>query len=178
MKPLSLKIFSFLAAISLLSLASCTSDEPAPRSENDICGAWVSNEGNYMYFKLPNICYKLIPESEEMAQLAYDAYYYEPGYNILMYMSEDSHADIYQVTELNQNEMKWVWADNIIDGDNLLNEKYKGMSKSEILGSIIKQAQEGFDLDYSRTTVFNRISMEEFEEVLIDYGYEWVIEEL
>ncbi len=153
-------------------VSSCSSDEPAPRSEKDICGAWRSDDGNYFYFELPNICYKLtvIDPENEVAKLDYDAYYYEPGYNFLLYVDIETQPDIYQVTSLDSDEMTWVWADNLMD------DKYDGMSKSEILGAVIKQAQEGFDLDYSRTYVFTRIDIDELKSVLAAYGYEDVIE--
>lgn len=155
-----------------LALTSCSDDEPAVRSENDIYGAWVDDEGNYLYFRYPNVCYRLIPESEEWAMLDYDAYYYEPGYNFLLYVNQETQPDIYSVTQLTENEMTWVWADNLLD------DKYDGMSKSEILGQVIKEAQEGFKLDYSRTVEFKKIETAEFEKLLEDYGYSYIIDEL
>lgn len=167
-----MKIFTLLLAICALSMSSCSSDEPAPRSENDICGAWKCDDGNYFYFKLPNICYKITVTDPERPQVDFDAYYYEPGYNFLLYVNIESQPDIYQVTSITNNEMTWVWADNLLD------DKYHGMSKSEILGEVISQAQEGFDLDYSRTYVFTRLAMEEFDSVLISYGFEGGVDDL
>lgn len=154
-----------------LLMASCSDDEPAVRSENDIYGAWIDNNGNYFYFRYPNLCYRLVPESEDWAILDYDAYYYEPGYNFLLYVSaaqendNEIQPDIYSVTSLTDTEMTWVWADNLRD------DKFDGMSKSEILGQIIKEAQEGFKLDYSRTRVFTKIANDEFDRILVKYGY-------
>ena len=155
-----------------LAFASCSDDDPAPRSEADIYGAWEDNSGDYFYFRYPNICYKLAPGADGSAALDYDAYYYEPGYNFLLYMNIEGQPDIYGVTELSQSQMKWVWADNLLD------EKYKEMSKSEILGYIIKEAQEGFKLDYSRTSSFTRMETAEFKTLLEKYGYSYLIDEL
>lgn len=152
--------------------SSCSNEDPEPRSENDIYGAWVDGDGNYFYFGYPNTCYKLMPESEDMAALDYDAYYYEPGYGFLLYVDMQSQPDIYQVTKLSDGEMTWVWADNLLD------EKYDGMSKSEILGQVIKEAQEGFKLDYSRTSTFSKISVDTLREILIHYGYSYVADEI
>lgn len=173
MKLYNSRICALLIVICSIVFASCSNDEdPVPRSENDICGAWVDNDGNCMYFKLPNLCYKVVPETDDMAEVYYDAYYYEPGYNFLLYVDSETQPDIYMVTELNDKGMTWVWADNLRD------DKYDGMSKSEILGAIIKQAQEGFTLDYSRTITFARISMYEFERFLEKYGCSYLLSEI
>lgn len=167
------KIFLLLISVFSIALTSCSKDDdPAPRSENDICGAWADDEGNCIYFKLPNICYKIVPEEEDWAEVYYDAYYYEPGYNFLLYIDSDTQPDIYMITALNDREMIWVWADNLLD------EKYDGMSKSEILGAIIKQAQQGFNLDYDRTITFTRISMWEFEIFLEKYDCSYILGEI
>lgn len=166
------KIYLLLLMAFPFLFASCSNDEPEPRSENDIYGSWVDNDGNYFYFRYPNICYKLVPESADRAALDYDAYYYEPGYNFLLYMNIEGQPDIYEVTAISENEMTWVWADNLLD------DKYKDMSKSEILGQVIKEAQEGFKLDYSRTSVFSRIEIAEFKSALEKYGYSYIIDDL
>lgn len=166
------KIFFILLAVVSLAMESCSKDEPKVRSESDIYGAWIDTDGNYFYFRYPNICYRLVPESDDWALLDYDAYYYEPGYNFLLYVNQETQPDIYSVTALTESEMTWVWADNLRD------DKYDGMSKSEILGQIIKEAQEGFKLDYSRTYVFTKIENDEFKRLLEKYGYSYVIDEL
>ena len=170
------KICFLLLTVFALAFASCSDDEPAPRSEADIYGAWADRHGDYFYFSYPNICYKLAPESDGHAMLYHDAYYYEPGYNFLMYVGTDADSeiqpDIYQVTSLTDDKMTWVWADNLRD------DKFDGMSKSEILGQIIKEAQEGFKLDYSRTSEFTRIETSEFKRLLEKYDYSDIIEEL
>lgn len=166
------KIYLLLLILFSLTLPSCSNEDPAPRSEDDIYGAWVDNDGNYFYFRYPNICYKLIPESDDWAILDYDAYYYEPGYNFLLYVNQETQPDIYSVTQLTESEMTWVWADNLLD------DKYDDMSKSEILGQVIKEAQEGFKLDYSRTSNFMKIDTDEFKRLLEAYGYSYMIDEL
>lgn len=172
------KILLFLLAVVSMAFASCSKEDPEVRSVSDIYGAWIDNDGNYFYFRYPNICYKLVPESEDWAMLDYDAYYYEPGYNFLLYVSavrdndNEIQPDIYSVTALTETEMTWVWASNLRD------EKYDGMSKSEILGQIIKEAQEGFKLDYSRTSEFTKIETDEFKRLLEKYGYSYIIDEL
>lgn len=168
---------TLLMALSLV-MASCSSDEPEVRSVSDIYGAWTDNTGSYFYFRYPNVCYKLVPESDDVAILDYDAYYYEPGYNFLLYVSvahddnDQIQPDIYSVTSLTDKEMTWVWADNLRD------DKYDDMSSGEILGQIIKEAQEGFKLDYSRTSVFTKIETSEFKSLLEKYSYSYVIDEL
>ena len=169
------KIFWLLAVVVSMAFAGCSNDdEPATRSEKDVYGAWIDNDGVYYYFRYPNLSYKLVPAQfeDEYAELYYDFYFYEPGYRFLLYVNADAQPDIYEVTSLTDKDMTWVWADNLRD------DKYDGMSGSEILGQVIKEAQEGFKLDYSRTSTFTKISTDDFKKILEDAGYSHVIEEL
>ncbi len=169
------KIYLLMLAVMAIVFVGCSSDDdPEPRSESDVYGAWIDEDGNYYYFCYPNLCYKLVPaqSSDEYAELYYDSYFYEPGYNFLLYISSDAQPDIYEVTSLTEIGMIWVWADNLRE------EKYDDKSASEILGQMIKEAQAGFKLDYSRTLTFTKISTDDFKKVLEDAGYSYMVDEL
>lgn len=169
------KICWLIVTVVMVMAAGCGSDdEPAARAESDVYGAWVDGDGDYFYFKYPNICYRLVPAASEdtYAALYNDSYFYEPGYRFLLYIDTDAQPNIYEVTSLTDREMTWVWADNLRD------DKYDGMSGSEILGQVIKEAQDGFKLDYSRTTQFTKISTDDFKKILEDAGYSYEAGEL
>lgn len=163
-----------VAVMAIVFLGCSSDDDPAPRAESDVYGAWIDNDGDYFYFKYPNVCYKLVTakSADGMAELFYDAYYYEPGYNFLLYVDINTQPDIYEVTTLSDKEMTWVWADNLRE------DKYDGMSGSEILGQVIKEAQNGFKLDYSRTMKFEKISTDDFKKTLEAAGYSYLIDQL
>lgn len=169
------KIYLMMVAVLAIAFTGCSNDDdPTPRSEEDIYGAWLDSDGDYFYFEYPNLCYKLVPSqsTDEVAELFYDSYFYEPGYNFLLYINTDAQPDIYEVTTLTDKEMTWVWADNLRD------DKYDGMSGSEILGQMIKEAQDGFKLDYSRTMQFEKISTDDFKKALEAAGYSYLAGEL
>lgn len=175
-----------IAAVLMLILplfSSCSSsDEPAPRDEADILGVWTDGDGRYLYFISGTDVYDLRlddSENEKAYTLMQDSYFYEPGYNFVILMDfmkgleegnfestswEDLVSpEVFEVTVLDKKQLTWCWVDNLTD------DKYKGMSKKEIIGRVIQEADKGFTLLPQNYQTFKAVSHDEFQQILIDY---------
>ena len=144
-------------------VASCSDDEPHVRSENDILGYWTDSVGHYMCLDTGTRAYTLIVTEQEgmsIGRWEQDAYLYEPGYNFVIYIDKTFHPQIYQVIELTESKLVWCWVEDILD------HYYAGESIGEILGGIIKDAQEGFKTDPADYQYFDRVSNDDFYEML------------
>ncbi|MDE6578126.1 MAG: hypothetical protein K2K58_08160 [Muribaculaceae bacterium] len=175
----------FLSAITLILLlplfTACSGDEPVERNEEDILGIWTDSAGRYLYFNTETMVFDIRLEndgSEKSYSLMQDSYFYEPGYNFVIFLDfmkgvengSDSESwedmvspDVYQVVSLTQNSLKWCWVDNLTD------DKYSGMSKKEIIGRVIQEADKGFTLLPENYQSFTRVSDEEFDRIVDDY---------
>lgn len=158
-----------LVALMMLPLYSCSDNDPDVRTESDLVGTWTDSDNHYLYIQSDTRIYSLFIENyegEEYGVLEPDGYLYEPGYNFIVYMGREGEPNVYQLIKLTENEMVWCWADNLLD------DKYKDMSKSEILGALLKEADKGFTLDHSRMITYRRIPDSEFQSLLHKYGLE------
>lgn len=159
---------ALLLLLFLPLIASCSDSEPPVRSEKDIMGVWSEKEGEYMYLDTDFSAYTFSfweEGGEPLFSYAQDGYFYEPGYNFVFYMNEESQPDIYQVIKLTDTELVWCWVDNLFD------DKYKGLSKSEIIGKVIQQAQNGeFHPDPARYKYFTRQPFSVIEDNLARFG--------
>lgn len=173
MTKLSKLLFSTLlplvAAICILSLPSCSDEDPAVRTESDLVGVWQDKPDHYLYIKSDTRIYSLYLtqyEGETVGMIEPDGYAYEPAYNFIVYIDRDSEPNVYELIKLTEEEMVWCWVDNLMD------EKYDGMSKSEILGQLLTNADKGFTLDLSKTITFKRVPDSEFQAILDRLGLE------
>lgn len=164
--------FSLLAVIAvvLLSLTSCSdSEEPRVRTESDLVGVWTDTPGHYLYIKSDTSIYSLYIEQyegEEVGILEPDGYAYEPGYNFIVYINRENEPNVYQLMSLSDNEMVWCWVDNLFD------EQYDNLSKSEILGKLLMNADKGFTIDMSKTVTYKKVPESEFNSLIDKYGLE------
>lgn len=160
----------YVAVVMLSLLCGCSdSEDPKPRTDTDLVGVWSDADNHYLYIQTDTEIHSLYLENydgQEVGMIEPDGYIYEPGYNFVVYMGRDGEPTIYQLEKLTEDEMVWVWADNILD------DKYDGLSRSEILGKVLTAADKGFTLDYSRTKTFRRIPEAEFLQLLAKYGLE------
>lgn len=172
-------------------LSSCSSsDEPAPRDEKNILGVWTDGNGRYLYFMSETVAFDLIldnSQGQKSYSLMDDSYFYEPGYNFVILMDfrkglESDNPDssgweemvspeVFQVTRLDSNTLTWCWVDN------LTSEKYQDLSKKEIIGKVITEADKGFTLLPENYQTFTAVSMDEFNQILIDYEVWQLLEE-
>lgn len=179
-KTLLAAVMAFVA----LLMPACSDDDPQPRHQDDILGKWTDGKGRILYFSSEMTVFDIRLESkdgEKTYTLMQDSYCYEPGYNFVVFLdfmqtgetdtsTDDSETwedvvspEVYQVSELTPDVLKWCWADNLSD------DKYKGLSKKEILGMLIKEADKGFHTDPSKAQTFSRLSDSEFQKIVDDY---------
>lgn len=156
-----------------LSVSSCSDGDPDVRTENDLVGVWTDTPGHYIFiqndtriFSLYVETYEEDGETEEMGVLEQDGYIYEPAYNFIVYMNRESQPNIYQLMSLTDDRMIWCWVDNLRD------KKYENLSKTEILGAVLKEADKGFHTDPKDYITFSRVSDAEFQSILDKYEVE------
>ena len=184
-------LYLTLILISFISISSCSSsDEPAPRDEKDILGVWTDGNGRYLYFMSETVAFDLILDDSNGVKsysLMDDSYFYEPGYNFVIFMdfrkgleseNPDSNnweemvsPEVFEVTRLDSSTLTWCWVDNLTD------DKYEGLSKKEIIGKVIQEADKGFTLLPENYRTFTSVSMDEFNQILIDYEVWELIDE-
>lgn len=87
-------------------------------------------------------------------------------HTISLYIWTETVSQTYTTISLDEDEMVWCWVDNLMD------EKYEDMSKTEILGQLIMEADKGFTLDMSKTVTYKRVPDEEFQAMLDKFGLE------
>lgn len=162
-----------------LALQSCSDSEPAPRSEEDILGVWTDANGRYLYFDSETMVFDLRlsdADGEKSYTIMQDSYFYEPGYNFVILLDfmagignegdswEDmASPDVFQVTELTPSQLRWCLVDNLSD------KKYEGMSKKQIIGAVLKEADKGFTLLPSNYSTYSRVSDEDFKKIIKEY---------
>ena len=139
---------------------SCSKDEDMRMPEN-IIGIWSPSDSRYLEFGNDYTVHNLEIEYQDGESIGIwnnDAYLYEPGYHIVIYMS-GTKADVYQIIELNETYMTWCWVEDI--------EAESAESIGAIIGQIINQAQAGFKLDPDLYQSFTRIPKDKFLDILL-----------
>lgn len=159
-----LRTFCFLALTSLLTaFSSCSKDDDSVRVPEDIIGIWKLSDTDYYRFNQDYTVRRLqieYQDGESIGIWTTDSYLYEPGYQIVIYLSGNK-ADVYQIVDLTSNGFTWCWVEEV-------NAENAGNSESigKIIGEIIKQAQEGFNLDPELFESFRKISEEEYLDII------------
>ena len=152
-----------LIAIFAFGLSSCSDSEPEVRHQDDIIGYWTDGKGRYMNLESETVAYNLYVYDQDgltIGRYEQDGYFYEPGYNLVLYMDESLNPQVYKIVELSDKEMIWCWVEDIRESfDN-------NDSVGEIIGQIIKDAQEGFDLDPANYLYFYSITEDEYLDIV------------
>lgn len=162
MKKISFYFSVLFFLIATLLLAGCSKDDEV-RMPEDILGVWkLDGTDTYFQFGEENIVKKFTTEYQDGQSIGKwdwdDVYYYEPGYNLVIYLSSQHEADVYQILQLDNNRMVWCWVDEIRAQD--------VDSIGSIIGDIIKKAQEGFTLNPELYQRFTYIPELQFLELL------------
>lgn len=158
----SFRFLLFVSALCLsFSLFSCNKDEEV-RQPADIMGTWAENSSHFLQFRDDNIVrpFTILEQDGETFGKweKRDVYYYEPGYNLVLYLNSEFDASVYQIVELTDTSMVWCWVDSI--------EEPHRDTIGQIIGNIINKAQEGYELNPELYQYFTRVSEEEFLEIL------------
>lgn len=168
----SFKYFFLLIGILVmgLSFSSCSKDDEVMRMPKDIEGIWSPDSTHYYEFGNNNNVRFLTIEyqdGETIGNWTEDAYFYEAGYNLVVYMNSEHKAMVYQIVELTESRLVWCWVKQL--------EVESRDDISKALGEIIKEAQAGFKLNPELYETFNKISEDEFLSILesLDLMYPW-----
>ena len=147
--------------ILLTACFSCSKDEEV-RQPADILGDWAIDSRSYLQFNDDNTARTLTIEyqdGESIGKWSYtDVYFYEPGYNMVVYLTSDHEAIVYAVVELSTAQLIWCPVDEIdTEGEE---------SISKIIGNIINKAQEGYELNPELYETFRRVPENQFLTIL------------
>lgn len=147
-------------------LNSCSKDEEEVRTPSDILGVWSLSDSSYTVFKDNYVADHLqidFEGEEAIGTWSLGLYVYEPGYNIVLYFDESqSTGAVFQIVEMTSDTFTWCWVKNVT-----LNS---WESMGEVLGEIINEAQEGFNLNPELYQRWNKIPENEFKKMLDGYG--------
>ena len=166
----SLKFICCMVALFSVSLLSSCSKEEEVRRPEDILGVWSPDDTTYLEFSTGNVVHRLQIEYQDGESIGWwteDVFYYEPGYNLVIYISSDYTAQVYEVVKLSSRQLTWCWVDEI--------KATSTSSIGQIIGDIIKKAQEGYKLDPELFQDFTKISEDDFFSLLesLDIQYPW-----
>ena len=168
------KFFLSLLLFATISVFASCSKEEEVRMPDNILGVWQLTPDYYFQFHDDNVSKEFQIDHqdwESIGKWSWDnVFYYEPGYNIVIYITSEHQANVYQVTELTQDKLTWCWVDEI--------NAQETNNAGSIIGEIINKAQEGFELNPELYETFTRIPEDEFLEILdhLDYilnPWEW-----
>ena len=150
-------------------LSSCSKDDVPEevRSENDILGVWTDGEDNYMVLDTAFRAFELFIDrsgDEIMPRWSSDVYFYEPGYEILIYIDRTYQPDVYKIISLTPDELVWCWVENLRD-------KYsEGEPLGDIIGQVIQQAQAGYEVNPMFYHYFAKVPYDDFMRMLEEMG--------
>ena len=166
MKVTAKFFLSFVVLAILCGSGSCSKEEEV-RMPDNILGVWQLTPDYYFQFRDDNVSKEFLidhQDGESIGKWSWDnVFYYEPGYNIVIYITSEHEANVYQVTELTQDKLTWCWVDEINAKDT------NGVGS--IIGEIINKAQEGFELNPELYETFTRIPEDEFLDILDNLDY-------
>lgn len=164
-------IITFVAMIQALAAASCSHDEEV-RTPDDILGIWSPSDSEYLEFTADyrvrklNILYQ---DDKSIGEWTEDAYLYDPGYQLVIYMN-GVKAYVYEVVSMDATQFTWCPVKEI-DAQEIDSKDKVG----HILGDIIKEAQEGFHLNPELYETFYKVSEDKFYSILegLNILYPW-----
>ena len=157
------KIFiTLLIAVFGIAFTGCSHEEDV-RMPDDIIGIWEGeNEDLFIRFSNDNIAKPFQIEFQDGQSIGKwnwdDVYYYEPGYNLVIYVTSNYEANVYQIIEMTESTLTWCPVDEI----DVVNTDSIG----QVIGDIINKAQEGYKLNPELYQRFTRISEDQFLSIL------------
>lgn len=151
---------------------SCSKEEEVRQPEN-IMGIWSPDDSTYLEFTTNNSVYHLTIEQQDGESIGLwvrDVYYYEPGYDLVIYLTAGHDADVYQIVEMTADRLTWCWVKNID-----ITDMGSTDAVGHLIGEIINEAQEGFKLNPELYQNFTRISEDRFFSIIesLDIDYPW-----
>ena len=155
-------LISITLLLSLCSV-SCINEDSPIRSYEDIYGIWTQGDGHYIWYQDGNRAPNLYIEDQNGETIGIweeDGYFYEPGYDLMIYIDKTSNPQVYKIIELNDNLLILCWVDSLLD-------HYEGgESISQIIGSVINKAQEGYDVNPDNYQYYTNVPEDEFLKII------------
>ncbi|MCH5233240.1 MAG: hypothetical protein J1E78_06325 [Muribaculaceae bacterium] len=150
-------------AVSFIFITSCSNNDEDVRMPDNILGVWSPSDDVYLEFRENNTIRHLnieMEDGETIGIISDDVFFFEPGYNLVVYISAQQTANVYKIITLTDSKLTWCWVDDITD-------EYEGdQNIGSIIGKIIQKAQEGYHLDPGRYEYFNKVPEVKFLEIL------------
>ena len=170
MSKILTKFLYLIILLGFVNLWSCSKDEEVRLPEN-ILGVWKLSDTCYYEYSDDHRVHNLniiYQDGLSYGTWSNDVYYYEPGYNLVIYLTPYRTAEIYQIIEMNRSRLTWCWVKTIDENDVAHMDNV-----GELIGTIIKEAQEGFTLHPELYQKFQRISEDEFLNIIdgLDVNY-------
>ena len=161
-----------IMSCSLLFAVSCSDSKEDMPTPDDIMGVWSPSGDNYLEFATNNEVHNLVittQDGETIGEWREDVFFYEPGYQIVIYINHQQQASVYKIIKITESELVWCWVKDIRES------LESGESIGQVIGEIIKEAQEGFDLDPAKYESMRRVSEDQFFKILesLDIMYPW-----
>ena len=157
--PFVFILFSFMV------MASCSKDEEVMRKPGDLVGVWQKDKDTYLQFYEDNIVRTLDIEYQDGESIGNwsqnEVYYYEPGYNLVVYLTAQHEGEVYQIIQQTSSTMVWCWVDKI-DVKEAVEEGDISSILGKIIGDIINKAQEGYPLNPELYQSFTKIPEDQF----------------
>lgn len=145
-------------SILLLIFAACSSSDEPVRQPDDILGNWAIDENTVYQFSTNNESRILTIYDQDNKTIGrwgnLNVFYYEPGYNLVIYLTAQYEANVYKLVEFNSSQFTWCWVDKIEDADS--------DSIGKIIGDIINKAQAGYHLNPELYETFTKIPEDKF----------------
>lgn len=165
------KVIMILAMI-IVMLGGCSKDDLDVRTPADILGVWSPEENVYLEFSADNVIHNLQiyeQDGETIGRWNEEVYFYEPGYNLLIYLTYENKAKVYEIVEMTDKSLTWCWVDDVKAS------KVEEEGIGQVIGELINKAQEGFKLDPELYETMQRVPEDKFYELLesLDLMYPW-----
>ncbi|MCH5240093.1 MAG: hypothetical protein J1F38_07710 [Muribaculaceae bacterium] len=175
MRPMRTILFnlSSLIFISSLLFISCNKEDEI-RMPEDILGVWSPDETTYLEFSTNNSVYNLKIEYQDGESIGLwdrDVYYYEPGYNLVIYMTAGHSLNVYEIVEMTSESLTWCWVEKVD-----IESAESTQDITQLIGKIINEAQAGFNLNPEYFESFKKIPKDKFLLMLesLDIEYPWL----
>ena len=155
-------------------MAACSHEDLEVRHQDEIMGVWTDGDGSYMEFMADNTLINLkvsYQDNESIGDWTRDVYFYEPGYEIVIYLFAEVEGYIYKIINLDEKELVWCRVKEL----NLREDYENGMAMGEIIGNIINEAHEGFETNPADYVSFTKVPVDEFYDMIqnIDIMEPW-----
>lgn len=158
--------------MAVLLLFSCSKDDETVRLPENILGVWAPSDSVYLEFGEKQVVHRLDifhQDGESIGRWELEVYYYEPGYNLVIYMDYTNVATVYEIVTLSDKELTWCPVKTITQ------QQIEQTGIGKLIGEVINEAQTGFTLNPELYQTLSKVSEDKFFSLLesLDIMYPW-----